>query len=576
MKNPKQILLKIFGGREVGVHLMRVLLLILLFNAQVTEAARHVLLVDNSGSVAGFYETNTMQDLADELIKAIGAPHKIFLFSEVMTEVTGGIYSSQFRRNTDPKTNDTLIGKAFNTVVERKDGDIVWLVTDNVQDDSKTTGVVGNTGAFYERLKNNDVLRIHIFPCFLNFRGPLVDAPGNPLHSGLKGLLVYAILLNSTAEAEFKQKVEDFAQRATRFDSKSLFCKPLDQDTVNRTLLSEDDVRKQYANQPNYKPPNIKGGANGFYASGFKASQPIEGVFYVNFQSKFEDLKIDAKLEPNPTAFEAIGFQETTVTPSIRPQRLTLNPQEESAAPYSINVQLPKVNLKKDHLPSLLYMAFHRTGSLKGNVKIDAVVPRENFKFRDAVLDKYHTEDISHPQKIYKMGTLVEQMSTKEIRIPVVDEPIEFAVEYPWWPLALFLLAVAVFIALVVALFLGLMQEERLTVDSKPTSISLFRPYTIKANNRPAARLSKELFGGVQAKPSKGFRVNGKTKPQPLRRDSTLSVTDDQDNLIQSVDVKPRHHTETSDGVDPVWGNERRRGGSRRRGRTGRTSPDDY
>ena len=559
MRNSKLILLLI------------VLLLIILFTSQAAKAAEHALLIDNSGSVNGFYNTNAMRDLAAQLISTIENPRKILLFSEIVTELTEGIYSHQFQSNSDPNTNDTLIDNAFETAVNLGNIDIVWLVTDNIQDDSKTTGVRGNTEAFYRRLQSPQVINIYIFPPFLEFNGQLVDAPGNPHYQGRKGLLVYAILLNSTAEAEFKQKVEDFEQRVARFDSKCLFCKPLDQNTVSLTVPAPDEVSEWHSkHQESYEPPNIKEGEHGFHAEGFNTGKPVRGVFYVKFQSKFDDLKIDSKLEPGFTRFETVGFQETSVAPSIIPEELTLNPQEESATIYKITVQLPKVNIKKD-LRSLLHIAFHRTGSLKGNVRADAVVHGADFKFRDEVLEKYHTDDISHPKKIYKMGALVEMMSTNVIRIPVVNAPLELAVEYPWWPFLLFLLVIAAFIASVSGLIWVLTRVEHITVNDAPASISLLKSYTVPVNNRPAARISKKFSEGMKVKPLGGFRVNERTTSQNIRPNSIFNITNDE-GAYMDVNVQSRRSRTTD--TDFGRGRSSRRGYTRRRPSRSRRGTD--
>jgi hypothetical protein len=476
-----------------------------------------------------------MRRIAENIVAAAGTP-QVFIFNEQVIRLPEGIRSADFQCS----TKYTLIDNAFDTVRHSARPDIIWLITDNVQDESGLGGVRGNTEAFYQRLQTNEVQRIYVFPCFLQFDGILTDAYGSPSYYGERGALVYAILLNSNQQDYFEREVTNFEQRVQHFNAKRLFCKPLDQNTLEFLTPDSDDIHVELQ-AAGLEPPNLFYENGEFYGKGFKTGAPIHAVGYIQFRSKFDDLAIDAQLKESRGQLQTIGFKEPQVEYTITPKELSLNPGATSKF-YKITLDLPQgVSLKKD-ISSILYAVFnHSKGKVSGKVNVNAIVPRDSFRFRDEILNTYHTDSLDEERKIYKLGSLVSMMSQNTIQIPAMDANVNLNIEYPWWPFWLLLFIIAVVVVLIILLVKLLSAREQFAVvvdgDERTVSLSAWGSYPIIKNRAIVARIKR--FGGFRVNALRGYLINGQTKSKRLNKHlDSFNVEHPSDGTSLQVEVR--------------------------------------
>jgi hypothetical protein len=363
------------------------------------------LFVDNSGSMKPYYLDGRIIDIS----RAMG---------DVLT-AHGGAQLHAFSDNVYPLSdvnelrgiklgNLTYIDRALNYAVERG-FPIVWMVTDNVESQSSAPEAA-DTEVFYHKLRGAEVKKIVIFP--------LRQQPGTT------GLVIYALQLSPAADEMFEQEVAEFAEKAKgAFRTEALRMKPLDKDTVQ---VSYERVKLK---------PKIRG------AVLYKEGQDIHEEVELRFKSRFDHLKIvDAKLIVPPTRAE-FG-PASLLTPErrelkISPERVTVDPQNETEQVYKVTVDLGKVNLKSD-------LATHwKAARSKGHEDVDLnlafiiQVPPENFKFRDDFLATYNADTPQAAKdsgRIYRLDKLPMLLSASSNEI-AASSSLPFRVEYSWWPI---------------------------------------------------------------------------------------------------------------------------------------------
>lgn len=513
-----------------------------------------VIVVDSSGSMAGFYNTNAIKMLVINLQRILGGTD-IYLFSDRgPQQVNKADALASINR-------DTRLDLAIQGFLEKPQRpDAIWLITDNVQDRTETPFVDANTKEFYEILRQDDFQKILIMPCFLDFNGKIyINQEGRQFsvnYTGKKGLVIYAILLDKEMKTPSKKKesknevdarkkqfdslAERFANTLTGYESKLLLAKPLDKATFD--IQPVEQIQ-------NVEKPNVSLTDKGiFYGKGFKEGKKIPIVFYVKLLSKFEDLivsgRVDAKVINNK--FTSIGFRDTNVACDIYPEKVNVEPGKTTETVYKVTINLNKVKMKLDPV-SIIRAAFsQKPGTVEGIVRLDVQVPREGFRFTDEVLETYNADDIKDYRRIYGMGSLINYMPADITTIPI-EYKMVLSVSYPHWPLILIIILalILIFIIYLVYKLISAIGTARyaITIDSQDERITslmpLFGAFNISSAGKSYGTISKSLKGTIFANAKKGLLIDGTLKKKRL--DSEMDVFNISDNEgINSINVNFR------------------------------------
>lgn len=367
------------------------------------------LMVDNSGSMRPYYSDGRIVDISraiGEVLAAHGGA-SVHAFSDEVYPLRDvadlrGIRLGQF----------TYIDRALDYAI-RADHPIVWIVTDNVESRSSAPEAA-DTEVFYHKLRGPEVGKIVIFP----LRQP----------QGSAGLVIYALQLSAAADGTFEREVTEFAGRAKGvLRTEPLRMKPLDGETV----------------QVSYERVNLKPKVRGMVV--YQTGRDIREEVELRFKSRFEHLKIvDAALVVPPAAPEfspGSPLKPERREIKISPERVTVDPQNETEQVYKVVIDLGEVRLKND-LASWWKSAWGGGGE-DVDLRLSFViqVPPENFHFRDDFLRDYHADTpqaAKESGKIYRLDRLPVLLSAARTEI-AAGSSVPFRVEYPWKPALVFL-----------------------------------------------------------------------------------------------------------------------------------------
>lgn len=526
---------------------MRAVMLVLItlmvsFEAHSLEP-KHAIVVDSSGSMAGFYNTGSVKTLVVELQKILGGT-KIYLFSDKGPELVGKADSLR------SVNRDTRIDLAIEGLVKdpKTSPDVIWLITDNVQDRTETPYVDATVSDFYGLLRQDTFNRIFIIPCYLDFNGKVyLNREGHQYaeqYSGKKGLILYAILINGSYRKQFDDLCNRLLGALSQYQPKLLLAKPLDKETF--------DIR--IADPPTgNEPANVRFTEKGiFYGKGFKEGSSIPLVFYIKLLSKFEDLIVSGKVSVEVVNNRLTGkvFRDTKVSCRIFPERVRVAPKKLSEEVYKVNINVDKVKIKRDPISILRAGLSGKPGLIKGRIRIKVSIPREGFRFTDDVLMQYNTQDILDFRRIFGMGFLINYMPVDVTDIPV-EYDIILAINYPYWPLMVIVSFAIAFIAIIVVTYRVVSASERFAISEGGRAESiialspLVRSYKIYMSGVRCGSIIKSLSGRLIAKANKGFNIDG-MKQRGLNKeiDSFSIITNDGSN---SVNVQIRSMKEIAD-----------------------------
>lgn len=507
------------------------------------RATTTAILIDNSGSMNGFYNGGQYLSLVQSIRDRI-APYSdtilVFQFNQNGPEPIQNISDSM------ASSRDTLIDEALEEVISQYFPDIVLILTDNYQD---APGIdQGDIDSFYSRLQGEDVKGIYFFPIAIQFNGNLIlycDELGNPsntprseYYSGNKGIVVYSILINEALKREYENLVSDVASQLRSFSTNTqrLLAKPLTEDTVELQVTDTPSG----ADQANLE---FNDAEKKFYGRGFKEGKPIKAFFYARFKSKFDYLRIiDADLEGRQEgSFKTIGFHKPLVQSTIIPARLSnpLEPSSTSVGIYSVRINIEKVKIKKD-IPSLLRASIKDKGYVEGRMKLVLRVRRDvGFECSKEILDKFNTDDICNPReenqsKIYRICLLIPRMAPEIVEVNAYYW-VKLEVQYPKWPLFL-LITILVLIGLFIFGLITLLSsiggvKYEVTVDEGEPIIFglfLFMAKVIKIEEYNALKLQKGFSKKVGAKALSNYSFEEGVKTKILEKEDTFSLSDEE------------------------------------------------
>ena len=513
---------------------------------------KHAIIVDSSGSMAGFYNTQAIRMLVVNLQKVLGGAD-IYLFSDRGPEMVGRA-DALHSINRDTRIDFAIQGFLKDPASRP---DVIWMITDNVQDRTETPFVDASTRDFYSVLRQDDFQKILIMPCYLDFTGKVyVNNEGSQFtsdYTGRKGLIIYGILMNKAIKTPPKKKdtkpqedlrkkqFDDLASRfsstLTGYESKLLLAKPLDKATFD--LQPAGQV-------PNNEKASISLNEKGmFLGKGFKEGNKIPIVFYIKLLSKFEDLIVNGKVIASvmDNQYTSIGFRDAHVACTIFPEKVNVDPGKTTETIYKVTINIEKVRMRLDPVSILRAALSGKPGTLENTVRLEVQVPREGFRFTNDVLTRYNTDDIQDYRRIYGMGSLINYMPADVTSIPIEYKMI-LSVSYPHWPLVLVivLVIILIFIIYVIARAVSSAGAGKFAIsvggqDERITSLApIFGTFYISMSGKSYGSIYKTLGGAIYVKARKGLLIDNNLSKKRLFLDiDAFNIADTEGTA--SVDV---------------------------------------
>jgi len=242
--------------RDLLMDLLKRCLALALLAPAAWAAPKSALLIDRSGSMKPYYQDHVVRQLSDTILSALqtqGGDIAVYAFSASAQRVKGIENVEQL-----PFGDSTMLDKALDRAVQ--DGvQIVWMITDNIQDDSSSTDT-GDTEQFYKKLRSDVVEKVTIFP----LRQP----------AGRPGLVIYALLKKDGDSDLYERELAGFHSRAEGIlRTGALRMKPLDRDTVGISWV-----------RANVNPRTS--------LITYDTGKPVKEIIEVKFKSKFDHIEI--------------------------------------------------------------------------------------------------------------------------------------------------------------------------------------------------------------------------------------------------------------------------------------------
>ncbi|MBN2055442.1 hypothetical protein JW905_11000 [bacterium] len=459
-------------------------LLVMLCAAAVQAQSGSLVLFDKSGSMVGFIESGAMYSLLTDLaaMHAPDYPARVAMFSYGGPELTGT--AEPWREvplddaiPVEPYGQDSDFVTPLEHAMSMPDVDMLFLVTDNVQDEFATADagvlkagdsadgitpgrMIGMFGLFYKLLADPRLARVEMIPATLHFQGkaylPLQEFPDRSEdemremvgasvgdagnigsvrrlkrdfsidYEGPKGVMIYALLLDSAREQMFRDILARFcAQRRLP----RLLVKPFTPDLIALKGIDDTGIIRQRTDS--YVEPTLQLSANGAGRYALAGGSTIrdrtyQGIAYLEFVSRFENLafqlenvygrRIELDIRsPEPWSIE--GFKQVEMTPDISPRVISDKAWEAGQSTsilYRLSIAFKKDDLSLKYFPlsEFFASAFRNEGVAKGMLDIHLRIPSGCLRIAPDVLDRYFTNSMTAINKIWYQRDPLEYLHT--------------------------------------------------------------------------------------------------------------------------------------------------------------------
>lgn len=474
-----------------------------------------VFLFDNSGSMAVYYQNpqSLFNLFSKALMKNSVKPDdkaKVMLFTRsdkargivsprMIFEGTGSTFSSEqvmqkfsITLGTDKMTGATDLIEALNKGIEALDGPrgIIWLVTDNINDNSGTgDSSYANTLEFYNKLRSDQKIRkILLYPI------PEKVADGADT---AKGYVAYGIVYSENALTQQDLEYYDGIIRGAGIKQKAITLKPLDIGTVvlrPKVTQSKISEGKLY-----YDGSKLRG-------FGFEEGEKV--------QETFNDLSLKSNLYPYiiRSARLNVGLENFTSsdysvkslgTQSISPSSVSNVSPEGEVTGFSVIFNLPEITPK---------FSFN-------------TIFKEDFTIGgDLVLDVSQVDIVLDQGYVNNFKELFALQSVPEIFQPVLKDkkiitkiPLEIKMKYGPWRLFVLIGLIGAALA-VIGLFIYLILKKKcfeLLIDNQSQSdicLGGLSSYTVSHGySGDLGKIKKSLFGGLSFEYSKNTTSPGRS-----------------------------------------------------------------
>ncbi|MCX6165798.1 MAG: hypothetical protein NTU73_13220 [Ignavibacteriae bacterium] len=517
-------------------------IILIISNFSYAQGNHFVFLFDNSGSMSGFYreqnssykvfckaliknsvtqndEANVMLFTKTDSKRGLTSPKEIFSGSGKTLIVEQVMNDFKMMRGNDGGFGTTDLIEALDKAVEsikQKTG-IIWLVTDNINDNSGSgDSSYFNTLEFYKRLRNDDnIKKILLYPI-----------PEKVTEAGFSsnGYVVYGIVYSKFNLSQLEIEKYDVLLRGIGIKQKAITLKPLDVGTV---------VLNPKVTQSKIAPGKLYFDGKTLRGFDFEEGERVKETFNdLTLKSNLYPYIIrSAKLDVRLENFKSSDYSVKSLgTQSISPSTVSNVSPEGEVTGFSILFNMPEIT------PTFSF---------------NTIFKEDFFVGGNLVLEVSQVDILLDEGYMNSFRELFALQSVPEIFKPILKDkkivtqiPLEIRMKYGPWRLFV-LIGILVFIGAILFIFIYLLLKKKsiaIIIDnSEETSISLsfLSSYSVsKDYSFELGKIKKSLFGdikftyskftstpGINAKLSEGVPITIDYEDENMRKkDVTLMI----------------------------------------------------
>jgi hypothetical protein len=483
-------------------NLIIILILFIASNIYSQQNNQFVFLFDNSGSMSSYYQhpNSSFKLFSKALIRNSIKPGDevdIMLFSK--TEKDRGMESpkvlyegsagnlvlerimQEFKiiraRDGDMGRTDLIEVLDKGISVIEKDVGIIWLVTDNINDNSGSGDASYlNTLKFYERLRrDNNIRKILLYPV------PEIIREDDEV---TKGYVVYGIVYSKEPLSQIELSKYDSILRGVKIKQKAITLKPLDIGTI--VLVPKKTQSKIYPGKLYFDGKTLRG-------YGFEEGEPVKEVFNdLSLKSNLYPYFIkSARLSVRLEEFESSDYSVKSLgTQSILPSTVSNVSPEGKVTGFSVIFNMPDIT------PTFSFNTIFKEDFTIGG---DLVLEVSNV---DIELDENYMNQFRE---------LFALQSVPEIFRPVLKDkkiitkiPLEISMNYGPWRLFVLIGLIIIAAAIIFLILFFLFKKKCFTIvidDSEQQTICLnsLSSYSIsKGYSSELGKIKVTLFGSIK------------------------------------------------------------------------------
>jgi len=490
--------------RKIFLSIIFLLISISLYSQNKTE---YFFLIDNSGSMSGYYrESNSaFKIFCNALIKnsvktddfatvnlftktdnkrGLNSPKEIFKGEgkELITEQLTAKYSLMRANDGGFGTTDLIevIDKSISSI--KGDAAIIWLITDNINDNSGSgDSSYFNTLEFYKRLRNDDNIRkILLYPI-----PEKVTEAGNVSN----GYVCYGIVYSKKPLTQKELENYDETIRKTGIKQKAITLKPQDVGTI---VLTPKVTQSKITSGKLFYDGKILRGFD------FEEGEKIKETFSdLSLKSNLYPYIIrNAKLDVRMDNFKSSDYSIKTLgTQTITPSTVSNVTPEGEVKGFTVLFDMPEISPKFS-----FNTIFKEDFTVGGNLILEV----SNV---DILLDENYTESF---KTLFALQTIPEIFKPylKDKKI-VTSIPLEIRIKYGSWRLFVLIGLIVLLIAIIFIPLYLLLKKKNFEIVINNTdensyflnSISSVELYSADSQN--LGKLKKTFSGNLKITCSK-------------------------------------------------------------------------
>ncbi|MDB4949782.1 MAG: hypothetical protein JWM27_2431 [Gemmatimonadetes bacterium] len=488
-------------------------------------------LVDASGSLRGYHETGAMDELVGSLRRA-GADrtYSMAYRATASGEVMGGI--APYAGAADPNGALTLLGRGLREyLVYARPGEVIALVTDNVQDAGTLRQEEQDIGAFYQLLRDEPrFTHVSLLPLRRPFSGFLYGGGGKSSigrYEGQRGLVVYVIGYRTVSEGAAQRVAGRIAQA---LGTRAIRMKPFDQAPLEATVDTAATRLLPSGGACNGSPLLPARDAPGILEprTRVEEGQPFGGVFVLRLRSGLEGVSLDQPTLQvaitEPFRMKLANSSSPVVT--ANPPRLNAQLAPGGTTSATVTICFPR-GLRFDTAAAVreqLATATEATGTFAGGIRVGLRLPQRDLRLTEDLRAEYSVSDprfftdtaASYHQRIFKLDEAFRVLAPASVTVStqVRDYHVRFPVVLPLGPVGSKLLTWVAPILLFLLLAWALLRRRTFVLHDDHLGNFVVAPRSYGVRARRVGR--DEASALIDGAPEEGDGIGG--TPLSLRR----------------------------------------------------------
>jgi hypothetical protein len=510
-----------------------ILILLVISNFTFAQSNHFVFLFDNSGSMSGFYreQNSSFRVFCKALIKNSVTQNdeaNVMLFTKTDSkrgltspkEIFGGNGKSlipdqlmndfKMMRANDGGFGTTDLIEALNKAIEsiKEKTGIIWLVTDNINDNSGSgDSSYFNTLEFYKRLRNDEnIKKILLYPI-----------PEKVVEAGYasNGYIVYGMVYSKENLSQVQLEKYDALLRGIGIKQKAITLKPLDVGTV---------VLNPKVTQSKIAPGKLYYDGKTLRGFDFEEGEKVKETFNdLTLKSNLYPYIIrSAKLDVRLENFKSSDYSVKSLgTQSISPSTVSNVSPEGEVTGFSILFNMPEIT------PNFSFNTiFKEDFSVGGNLVLEVSQV-------DILLDEGYMNSF---RELFALQSVPEIFKPilKDKKI-VTQIPLEIRMKYGPWRLFV-LIGIFMIVGAIIFIFIYLLLKKKSVVvvidnsEEQSISLSFLSSFSVsKDYSFELGKIKKSLFGDINFTYSK-FTLTPGAKAR-LTDGVPISIDYEDDNM---------------------------------------------